>query len=115
MHPPQDELSFAGLRPCPEMMPVGAADVRPRRRVRSGAVGRGGTRRAKRLSEWGYNVSTSLNGKTLGEVRRFLDDWGNKMDAGFLMVSLPPDFKFPDATDATTLIEKAVLSAIEPF
>ena len=66
-------------------------------------------RSAQRLSEWGYQVSRTLNAKTLGEVRRFLEDWGTRINAGFLMVSLPPNFAFPARTAAAILIEKAVL------
>lgn len=64
---------------------------------------------ARKLAQWGYKVSSTLNPKTLGEVRRFLDEWGRRIDAGFLMVSLPPDFTYPARTDCATLIEKAVL------
>lgn len=64
---------------------------------------------AKKLAQWGYKVSATLNAKTLGEVQRFLEEWGRRIDAGFLMVSLPPDFTYPARTDTAVLIEKAVL------
>lgn len=63
----------------------------------------------RQLAAAGYKVSAALNSRTIGEVRRFLDDWGRRMDAGFLMVSLPPTFEFPSRGDTATLIEKAVL------
>src|SRR6266496_4032545 len=47
------------------------------------------------LSRWGYKVGGSLTDETIGEVRRFLADWTKKIDARYLMVSLPPDFEFP--------------------
>lgn len=63
----------------------------------------------KQLAQSGYKVSATLNARTLSEVRRFLDDWARRMDAGFLMVSLPPSFEFPSRTDTSVLIEKAIL------
>ena len=33
--------------------------------------------------------------KTFDEVRRFLADWTKRIDAHYVMVSLPPDFEFP--------------------
>ena len=62
-----------------------------------------------KLAGSGYQVSLTLNSKTLGEVRRFLADWTKRMNAGFLMVSLPPEFEFPANTEAARLIEQAVL------
>ncbi len=63
----------------------------------------------KQMAGWGYNVSADLDESTLSEVRRFLGDWGDKMDAQFAMVSLPPTFAYPDDSPCGTLIEKAVL------
>jgi len=42
-------------------------------------------------------------------VRRFLADWTNRMQANYLMVSLPPEFEYPARNITTQLIEKAVL------
>jgi hypothetical protein len=61
------------------------------------------------LNQWGYNVGVSLNDKTISEVRRFLEHWSQRIEARFLMVSLPPDFDFPADTFAARLLEKAVL------
>lgn len=61
------------------------------------------------LTKWGYNVGVSLTEKTIGEVRRFLDDWTERIKAQYLMVSLGPDFDFPADTFAARLLEKAVL------
>jgi hypothetical protein len=61
------------------------------------------------LSRWGYNVETTLNGQTLGEVRRFLADWSTRMKARYLMVSLGPEFDFPAENSCAKLIEGAVL------
>lgn len=63
----------------------------------------------KKMNAWGYRVKGKLDAATLGEVRRFLSDWIDKMRALYMAVSLPPDFTFPDKTPRSTLIEKAVL------
>jgi hypothetical protein len=62
-----------------------------------------------RLVEWGYKVKPELGIKTMSEVRRFLADWSKRINPEFLMVSLAPDFSFPDEGPCAQLIEKAVL------
>lgn len=64
---------------------------------------------ALRLVEWGYNVGEGISGPTLNEVRRFLRDWTTRMNARYLMVSLPPDFRYPAHSEIAELIEGAVL------
>jgi hypothetical protein len=65
---------------------------------------------AAKLAGWGYDVQAqNPSQKTFDEVRRFLGDWTNRMQARYLMISLPPDFKFPAKDVATPLIEKALL------
>jgi hypothetical protein len=61
------------------------------------------------LKNWGYDVGVSLTEKTISEVRRFLDDWTQRIKAHYLMVSLGPEFDFPADTFAARLLEKAVL------
>jgi hypothetical protein len=68
-----------------------------------------------RLVEWGYKVKPELGVKTFSEVRRFLSDWTKRMDAQFLMVSLPPDFEYPGEEARAQLIEKAVLPHCREF
>ena len=65
---------------------------------------------APRLAKWGYHVDVDpASGKTFSEVRRFLADWSTRINAQYLMVSLPPNFQFPAGTTAASLIEHAVL------
>ncbi len=65
---------------------------------------------APTLVRWGYKVEAgSPPRKTFDEVRRFLADWTKRMNAHYVMVSLPADFEFPTRTITTQLIEKAVL------
>lgn len=68
-----------------------------------------------RLAEWGYNVGEGFSPQTLGEVRRFLADWTRRLDARYCMVSLPPDFAFPAATDTAQLLEGAILPHCRDF
>jgi hypothetical protein len=62
-----------------------------------------------KLREWGYDVQADLSGKTFDEVRRFLGDWTRRIDSQYCMVSLPPDFQYPDESITTKLIEKAII------
>jgi hypothetical protein len=62
------------------------------------------------LVRWGYDVEAKVSRqKTAEEVRRFLADWTRRIDAKYVMISLPPDFAFPDKSITTHLIERAVL------
>jgi hypothetical protein len=65
---------------------------------------------SSRLSRWGFDVEgTAPSQKTFDEVRRFLENWSQRINARYLMVSLPPNFQFPAQDIATQLLEKAVL------
>ena len=71
---------------------------------------------APKLAQWGYSVEANpAAGKTFSEVRRFLADWSKRMDARYLMVSLPPDFAYPANTAAASLIEHAILPHCREF
>ncbi len=62
------------------------------------------------LQALGYAVDSSLSGKTLAEVRRYLQDWCRRLDAQYMAISLPPTFRYPNlASSLTTLIIKTVL------
>lgn len=64
---------------------------------------------ARQLAEWGYRVRADLGATTCGEVRRFLADWSRRLQARYLMVSLPPDFQYPARAASARLIEQVVL------
>jgi hypothetical protein len=67
-----------------------------------------------RLRRWGYQVEAdATRGKTFDEVRRFLSDWTRRMQAHYLMVSLPPGFGFPSKDVTTRLLQKSVLPHCE--
>lgn len=61
------------------------------------------------LRDWGYTVGVDLTDETLTEVRRFLNDWVDRIDPAYFAASLPPDFDYPTDTDTTRLLEDAVL------
>jgi len=61
------------------------------------------------LQAWGYDVSAELSDRTISGVRRFLADWCRRIDARYVMVSLPPDFRYPEEHFCSRLIETAVL------
>jgi hypothetical protein len=64
---------------------------------------------APQLVEWGYQVSGELGAKTISEAQRFLADWSKRIQAQYVMVSLPPHFEFPGNSPCAQLIEKAVI------
>ncbi len=64
---------------------------------------------ARQLVKWGYRISEELNTRTVAELRRFLTEWCERINALYLMVSLPPDFSYPGRNTQAGLIEKAVL------
>lgn len=72
-------------------------------------------RTARRLVDWDYAVGEGLSSHTISEVRRFLSDWTVKLEAQYLMVSLPPEFAFPGDSDTAQLMEHAVLPHCEEY
>ena len=70
---------------------------------------------APTLAKWGYDVSPTLNERTLTEVRRFLGDWTKRIGARYLMVSLSPAVDYPSGDPAAQLLEKAVLPHCNEF
>lgn len=70
------------------------------------------------LRDLGYDVETDLHmlsvrEDTLNEVRRFLKEWADKINAKYVMVSLPPDFTFPSEEPSSHLLIEAVLPFCE--
>jgi len=61
------------------------------------------------LSAWNYSVEQNLGGRTLTEVRRFLEEWVRRMHPVYMAVSLPPHFNYPDETTRSRLLAECVL------
>jgi len=61
------------------------------------------------LGRQGLPVNVGLSGNTMSELRRFLDNWIERMRPLYLAVSLPADFKFPHDDARDRLIREVVL------
>ncbi|MBA3631826.1 MAG: glucuronate isomerase [Acidobacteria bacterium] len=61
------------------------------------------------INKQNYAVQAQIDAQTIGETRRFLDDWIAKMKPLYLGVSLPDDFTFPEDSSRGKLIKEAVL------
>lgn len=75
----------------------------------------GGEDVLRQLMDWGYDVDTELNEKTYGEIRRFLSEWVDRMDAVYMAVSLPPTFEFPEGSMRAKLIENCILPVCREY
>lgn len=58
-----------------------------------------------------YKVSESLDEQTIGELRRFVDDWIKRMNPLYLAVSLPDDFQYPETSPREKILKEVVLPA----
>jgi hypothetical protein len=63
------------------------------------------------LASQGFAVELDAGGRTLGEVRRFLQVWAERMKPVYMAVSLEDSFKFPLDDVRTKLLADAVLPA----
>jgi hypothetical protein len=70
---------------------------------------------AKKMSEWGYAASETIDDKSVESARKLLRDWIDKQKAIYLAVSLPPSFRFPApqsdklAAAGTVAFEKIIM------
>jgi hypothetical protein len=63
------------------------------------------------LAGQGYKVDEQASGKSSAEVRRFLMDWHERMEAVYMAVSLPDTFEYPQDTVGNRLLKESVLPA----
>lgn len=63
------------------------------------------------LASLGYEVDDRASGKSIGEIRRFLADWYERMQPVYMAVSLPDTFQFPENTGRSKILREAVLPA----
>lgn len=71
---------------------------------------------APKLARQGYEVDAEVTApKTFSEVRRFLAEWTGRMNAQYVMMSLPSEFWYPSPTLAASLMEHAVLPHCREF
>ncbi len=64
---------------------------------------------AARLRALGYEADDGLTGRTFDAMRRYLNDWCERLAARYMAISLPPTFAYPDVhSPVTELMTKAV-------
>jgi hypothetical protein len=61
------------------------------------------------LSDFGYAASADLGSDTMKQIRRFLEEWIDRMGALYVAVSLPPTWRYPDESATTKVLDEAVL------
>jgi hypothetical protein len=61
------------------------------------------------LKALGYGAASDLGQKTMGEIRRYLTEWVERMKAIYVAVSLPPTWRYPDDSPATRVMNEAIL------
>jgi hypothetical protein len=61
------------------------------------------------LAGQGYRVDEQVSAKSVGEVRRFLTDWCERMQPAYMAVSLPDTFQYPEETAGNRLLKESVL------
>jgi hypothetical protein len=66
---------------------------------------------AEALSARGYEVDRGFFGRTAVEVRRFLDQWIERMKPLYMAVSLPDDFTYPAADARDRMLREVVIPA----
>jgi hypothetical protein len=64
---------------------------------------------AGKLVNLGYRIDQNINGQTATEIRKFLDQWIDRMNPLYMAVSLPDDFQFPSDDDRNQIINEVVL------
>jgi len=67
------------------------------------------------LLDQGYQVDSSVSGRSIAEVRRFLADWCARMQPVYMAVSLPDTFQFPEDSVRGRILLDAVLPACREF
>ena len=88
---------------------------KPERDLRFGAVLRidplllGWPKVGQSLKSLGYDASDDMGTRSMAEIRRFLNDWIERMEPLYVAVSLPPTWKYPQNDATTQVIDEAIL------
>lgn len=61
------------------------------------------------VREQGYDISPTPNDSSFIQIRKFLEDWADKMNPRYMAVSLTPDFRYPDEGIATQIIDSCII------
>ncbi|MEX0742247.1 MAG: hypothetical protein WD079_05565, partial [Phycisphaeraceae bacterium] len=67
---------------------------------------------ARRLAEWGYKVDVDLTGQSIAEVRRFIEEWLDRLGAIYLAMSLPPTWRYPAEGPGQRVLDEAILPVL---
>lgn len=57
----------------------------------------------------GYKAGADLGAKSLAEIRRFLNEWIDRMGPLYVAVSLPPSWRYPQEDATTKVLNEAIL------
>jgi len=87
--------------------------------ITSGSLFRSSLRLDRLLNDWnraagtfvrhGFSVNSDLDAATITTLRRFLDEWIRRLNAVYMAVSLPADFRFPADDIRDRLLREVVL------
>ncbi len=69
---------------------------------------------APRLGAWNYPTSETIDAKSIESGRKFLRDWIDKMNAIYLAVSLPPEWRYPAEDEASRAGQAALEQIVLP-
>ncbi|MBV9759522.1 MAG: hypothetical protein JO340_03070 [Acidobacteriaceae bacterium] len=61
------------------------------------------------LSRRGYQATRDIDDSAVSSARRFLDDWIERMKPLYMAVSLPAEFRYPDDSARTKVMQDIVL------
>ena len=72
----------------------------------------------EQLQRLGYSVDSQASGRSMAEIRRFLEDWQQRMAPAYMAVSLPDmrirpriPSQFPDESGRSRILTEAILPA----
>lgn len=69
---------------------------------------------ARLLRDWGFDVRADFSGSTIDEVKRFLNEWIDRMKAVYVATSLPPEFHYPTLPPERNGADKIIREALLP-
>ena len=62
-----------------------------------------------KLKSWGYKVGKDLGDDSIPEIRRFLEDWVERMHPVYMAASMPPSFVMPERSITASVIEHCIM------
>ncbi|GIQ68834.1 glucuronate isomerase [Xylanibacillus composti] len=65
------------------------------------------------LHRMGYQVEAAWTDQTIKETQRFLRDWVQRMDALYMAVSMPGDFRYPIEDHRARMIDEVMIPACQ--